>query len=1249
MGYTIYTIDEVPQETEDKRPITLIHRPISFKDHPGANTEAIIDTGTSDNFIGLSYLKENNIEYEERPDEYHQDALGRTMPILGKLRLRSKVQGNTKITWKGDVDFLVMDLKRVTILLGRLWLNEANPIIDFRRNRVVFRKKKHPFQHILTQSPHDFRHATKNAITPVYTIHLDPEVDNPAHPKIVILPTEYADYKGVFSEKKAELLPNHNAHQLHIDLEPGKLPPYGPLYNLSEQELQVLREYIDTHLKRGWIRPSTSSAGAPILFVKKKDGGLRLCVDYRGLNAITLKNRYPLPLIQESLSRLQNATIYTKLDLRDAYHRLRIKEGDEWKTAFRTRYGHFEYTVVPFGLTNAPGTFQGYINHALSDLLDVCCIVYLDDILIYSSNLEEHVQHVQNVLERLQNHQLYAKLSKCSFHQDKVDFLGYTISKNGIEMDPSRTETVRDWPIPTTVHEIRVFLGFTGYYRQFVKGYSRIALPLIKWTHKQPGQALAGRKLRQEESMTVQLDEKAIQSFQQLKESFLRAPILAHFDPKRPTKVETDASSYAISGIISQLMPNHDNKLQWRPIAFYSRKMTPAERNYDIHDQELLAIIASLKQWRHFLEGHLHPFELHTDHANLQGFMTIKSLTRRQTRWAEWLSSFHFTVKYKKGNLNPADPPSRRPDYAKAAQKSEQDIRFGARMLYTLQEKLQLPKIDRLPKGRSTENLLFINNQGSHKDHTQKETFLSSSKDDNIYDKIRKEQEIDVYAQNIKKQLQLEEHNRPLWVKAWQDTPILKYREKVYVPEGKTRLKLLEQFHDDPMAGHFGISKTIEKITRIFYWPKMSQYVKDYVSTCPLCNHSKPRRFQKHGQLRPLPIPNGPWEDITMDLITELPESEYLHQTYNSILVIIDRYTKMAHYTPTRTTITAVDLAQIVLREVVRLHGTPRSITSDRGPIFTSAYWNEFCNHLHTKRQLSTAFHPQTDGQTERQNQTLEQYLRIFCNMEQDNWAQLLPYAEFAYNDAQHSATKQTPFFTNSGYHPTSPIQAKIGQFKPSIPGAEELAKDFQGRNQSLKKNLEIAQKMQKKYYDQKHKPKTFQVGELVLLDTRNVRTQRPSKKLDYKYDGPFKIKEIINPQAYKLDLPQRLRIHPVFHISLLQSYTPDRFAKYRKNQPLQVVSLDTENVYEVDHIRDRRRKPDGTWEYLIHWKGYDSEEDQWEPSLNISKQAREQYLQSIHHNHTTGTSGKRKRQTGQNGTKHSQPKRIQHKYHQSH
>ncbi|KAJ1584738.1 hypothetical protein NDA11_006031 [Ustilago hordei] len=394
------------------------------------------------------------------------------------------------------------------------------------------------------------------------------------------IPKPYQHLRDVFDEVEADKLPHHTEHDLHLELIEGGKPPQGPLYLKGPKEMSELRRYLDENLEKGFIRPSKSPARSPVLFVPKKDGGLRLCVDYRGLNEITVKNRAPLPLIEEQLFLLRKARIYTKLDLRAAYNLIRIAKGDEWKTAFGTQLGLYEYLVMPFGLANAPAHFQSFINDIFRDIIGIYVVVYLDDFLIFSDTEEACVKHVTEVLTRLRSNRLFAKLSKCEFHTKTVEFLGYIIKPMGIEMDPEKVRTVKEWPMPESIHDIQRFLGFANFYRRFIAHFARIAKPLTALVKPI------------ERFKKFELPEEAQQAFHKLIQAFTSAGVLQHFDYHLPTRLETDASDFAIAGVLKQ-----EHEGQWHPVAFYSRKMSSAEKNYEIHDKELLAVVACLTQW----------------------------------------------------------------------------------------------------------------------------------------------------------------------------------------------------------------------------------------------------------------------------------------------------------------------------------------------------------------------------------------------------------------------------------------------------------------------------------------------------------------------------------------------------------------------------------------------------------------------------------------------------------------------------
>jgi len=423
------------------------------------------------------------------------------------------------------------------------------------------------------------------------------------------IPEEYHEYADVFSKSKAETLAPCHPYDLQIDLEKDFHPPVETIYSLSKFEQEALKEFIDENLTNGFIRSTLSPYGVLVLFVKKKDGSLRLCVDFHRLNRITKKDRYPLSLISNLLDSPRKACIYTKIDLRHAYYLVCIAEGDKWKTAFCTRYGAFEWSVMLFGLTNALAAFQRFMNDVFSNLLDVCIVIYLDNILIYSDNITQHQSHVKEVLKRLRKAGLYVKAKKCKFHSDSVEYLGYVLSPSGLTMSDTKVKTIQEWPEPKKVKNIQFFLGFTNFYRCFIFNYSDIVIPLTHLTRK---------------NTLWNFDDDCRIAFNTLKQAFTSAPILMHWVPDTQLIVETDASDYALAAILSIM--TKDNEIH--PVAFHSRTFSAPELNYNIHDKELLAIFEVFKIWQHYLERSASPIDVVMDHKNLEYFSTIKILMR---------------------------------------------------------------------------------------------------------------------------------------------------------------------------------------------------------------------------------------------------------------------------------------------------------------------------------------------------------------------------------------------------------------------------------------------------------------------------------------------------------------------------------------------------------------------------------------------------------------------------------------------
>jgi hypothetical protein len=993
------------------------------------------------------------------------------------------------------------------LILGLPWLRENNPRVDWNTGTLSFDGHAdvrgpyptHRQSPVVEEKMVCDTSSRKTSYQKQRAVDLVAKTDKPTQDKkeedvLLQIPEAYHRWKHMFEKPTGKAaLPEHRPYDAEIILEEGKTPPFLPIIPLSKPQLDEVKAYLDENMAKGYIRKSDSPAGFPILFVPKKDGSLRLCVDYRKLNAITRKNRYPLPSIKELRDRLTGARYFTSLDLREGYYQVRMKKGEEWKTAFRTRYGHYEYRVMPFGLTNAPATFQALINDVLRQHLDIFVIAYLDDILIYSENEQEHIEHVQIVLECLDKHNLRLKPSKCSFHKQELEFLGHTVGIDGVKISEEKIRTIKEWAEPRNVKDIQSFLGFTNFNRFFIKGYSQIALPLTRLTRKdQPWNWGESEK----------------KAFQALKQASIEEPVLKMFVAGQPSRLETDASDLAMGATWLQ---KHDGK--WHPVAYYSRKFSGAEERYDVHDKELLAIVDSLKHWRIYSESSS-DLEVFTDHKNLVYFTTTKVLNRKQIRWSEELGHHQIRITYTPGKDNGrADALSRRYDIA------------GTK-------------------------------------HIEKGIILKQNDDGTLGPAFKTE------VNNI-----------------WAITNT--------VPE-ELQETLIREHHDDPVHGHPGVARTMELIQRNYSFPGMKAKISSYVKKCVHCQKNKHSTHAPYGEMQKLELPGQPWEDISMDFITGLPESKdpVTGLSYDGITNVVCRLTKAAEFVPYRKDYTAEQLGHSICDRVIRHHGMPKTIISDRDKLFTSNYWATLMAAIGTQRKLSTSFHPETDGQTERTNRTLKQYLRTYVNHRQDNWVSLLPMAQIAYNNKVSESTGKTPFFANHGRHPHL--------FERTLPGpkAEKAlvnTANMKATYDEMRQKISSAQESSSRYANKKRKTAPqLKRGDKVYLLTSNFRTKRPNRSLDHVKVGPFLITKKNGPVTYTLDLPKDSKIHPRFHVKRLEPADP--------TTPLQTsfhYEPEEEYEFEVEKILNQRGNQHSR-EYLIKWKGYPDTENSWEPKGNL-------------------------------------------------
>ncbi|QRV77353.1 Retrotransposable element Tf2 protein [Ceratobasidium sp. AG-Ba] len=556
-----------------------------------------------------------------------------------------------------EVDTYVVNVGNHNLVLGMAWLKRHNPAIDWDRKSLV------------SSSPY----CSKNCL------HTSPRVKS-GKPDLEIaatseLPARYSEFSKIFTEEEISPLPPHRPYDCEIVLKPDAVPCHGPIYSLGPREDEELRKTVSKQLKAGLICPSKSLMGSPVIFVKKKNGSLRMCIDYRKLNDMTVKNVYPLPRSNDLTEKLQGAKIFSKFDLKWGYNLVHIKEGDEWKTAFKTCYGLFEYLVMPFGLTNTPATFQHFMNDIFRNILDVYVIIYLDDILVFSKDEANHEKHVREVLSRLQKHNLYCNLAKCFFSVKEIDYLGLIVSPEGIRVDPAKVVKAIDWLVPSKVVQVQ----------DFIKDYSRIAAPLFNLTRK---------------NQPWEWTEECICAFEQFKEALHSAPVLIIPDILKQFFQECDTSDFVTGAILLQF--SEDGHLH--PVAFLSKAMTPAERNYDIYHKKLLAIVKALKEWRHLLKGTSLLVQIIMDHKNPEPFKASKDLRGRLARWAGFLSEFNFQLKYCPSKTNgKADillrKDEHRPLGGEALQKNDKVKNWSwENRLLMIKNKIYVPKDDSICK-----------------------------------------------------------------------------------------------------------------------------------------------------------------------------------------------------------------------------------------------------------------------------------------------------------------------------------------------------------------------------------------------------------------------------------------------------------------------------------------------------------------------------------------------------------------------
>ena len=952
-------------------------------------------------------------------------------------------------------------------------------------------------------------------------------------------------------------------------------PIKQPSRRLPISDQEIVNAEVERLLEEGLIEPSDSPWSSPVVLTTKKDGTPRLCVDLRRVNNVTRKDAYPLPNIQECLDSLSGAKWFCSLDLACGFWQVEVDERDQDKTAFVTKKGLFQWKVVPFGLCNAPATFERLMEKVLRGLQWQICNLFIDDLVVHGRTFEEMMANLQAVFDRINAAGLRHKPSKCTLCKRKVAFLGHVVSADGVMCDPAKLEAVAEWPTPKTVTEIRSFLGLAGYYRRFIAKFSAIAAPMIKLTEK---------------NRPFVWDEACEEAFVRLKACLMDAPILAYpnTDPAFKFVLDTDCSGQAMGAVLSQVQDGVE-----KVIAYGSKTLNAAQRNYCVTYRELLSLVYFLKYFRHFLIGR--KILVRSDHASLRWLMNFKDCEGMVGRWLAKLAVYDFQIEHRIGkDHGNADGLSRRvptpkrhcerpecpdcppiqakqgrspknqpnpPDKREAGKEDPSvDLKSAEKpaLIHQQKEKLEAGLLV-LPinegngesSGEAEEALdapADPSNVGAEANDPVQSNWVDSwSKDalrtfqkgdadicqvsgwiENDDSKPARAELVD-YSEGVRSlcamwaSLQVEEG---ILYRKW--TPKYTSRREVLqlVAPPELREEIFGHVHESSVGGHLGVTKTLEKIRVRYYWPGCKSDIRRWCSQCNTCAQVKAgpnyqARMQSMRAVAPLDI-------VALDVLGELPETDNGNKY---ILVVSDYFTKWVEAYPMPNQ-TAQTTADIFVREFVTRLGCPRQLHSDQGRNFESTLCQEMCKILDIRKTRTTPYHSRGDGLVERFNRTLQAMLKSVVNDRRDDWDERLPYVMMAYRSSTQESISCSPFLMLYGREITLPVDLVVGtprplssQYECETEYVEWLRSTIQDCHNFARQRLKAAAKRQKGYYDAHSKPYQYRTGDLVW----RWYPPKGKGKLSKGWTGPYKIQSMpteVNCEMQLTPESEMIRVH---------------------------------------------------------------------------------------------------------------------------
>ena len=1117
------------------------------------------------------------------------------------------------------------------LLVPILVLNPSDNVITIRKRTVIgkFKPLSMEDEVVVIDTP-DVAETRPQAQTNQYSdIQVNIDNDSLSPDQTDALKALIQENSHVFAQSKSDV-GRTNVVTHSIDIEPGQRPRRSAPFRANPAEREIIKQEIDACLESGVIRPSKSAWSSPVVLVKKPDGTKRFCIDYRKLNSITKSDVYPLPRIADVLDTLGTAKphFFSTLDLQSGYWQLEMDETSKEYTAFTTHYGLFEYNRLPFGLKNAPGTFQRCMESILGSLNWRQCLVYLDDVIIFSCTFQEHLTHLQEVFQCISGAGLKLKPSKCHFAKSEVKYLGHIVSKEGIAPCPDKCQAVREFPIPTDTKSLRGFLGLANYYRKFVKGFSQIAAPL--------------NNLLRKDVPFVWTDD-CETAFQRLRDVLCSPPILAYPDFTQPFILTTDASNSAVGAILGQIQDGKE-----RVIQYAGRSMNVHEKQYSITEKEGLAIIYGLKTFDPYLRNS--KFTIITDHQALKYIFHEKENTgSRVARWAMALQQYDYVVVHRAGRVNEnADALSRR-HYSQEGEDSlippawNNMLVIQTRSRTKCQQNSSPPDSSDPPMPTTTvpsdipksPTQISVQQDDSTDEMTDDDSDVEQSPIRSCpLDKLKELQNSDPMCRPIieflksgnlptdpkmARKVAVEAENyailNGILYHFWFSDGAQKRKDRCFqqvVVPAKLREEVLAAMHDEVTACHQGFTRTLLSVKCRFYWNSMAYDIENWIKSCRTCSsRNRPGKATKAPMV--LREVESPFDTIVIDLVGPLKKSSKGNKW---ILTVEDYLSKWPEAIPLPDS-KAHTIAVALLDHVIARHSAPRVILSDRGQNFLSSVVRELCNLFDTRKVHSSAYRPQTQGLVERWHSTLYQMLSKYVSTDQSDWDELLPMCLFAYRTTHCTeSTELSPFQIIYGREPKLPIERMLTPPQDLSSSVQEHVEKVMAKVRLYQtianENAAKHHAKMKERYDKTTNDVDFKVGDKVWLYVPHT-PPGLSKKFIHKWHGPYRIIEEQNEVHYFLRNCDNNKLLPTpVHVNRLKR------AYARALRPVQDInddhidyidltesdlphdSFDAEESDEHDNefwpidklIKGRRRKD--KLEYLVKWKGCTAKDNSW-------------------------------------------------------